>query len=138
MNRFIIIMSLVLSSLAVSAHNHKHECNHDHESEAVAENPQQYVQVVCPNCGGAKLVVAGYDYWGNTITVPCALCQGRGWIVQLAPPPQQSNNPSFRGNTYYAECCHHKFCKMFVPEKTGSAKCKTCGCLKKAHVIRTM
>lgn len=138
MKRFIIIISLMLSSLAVSAHNHKHECNHDHESEAVAENPQQYVQVVCPNCGGAKLVIAGYDYWGNPITVPCAVCQGRGWIVQVvAPQPQPSYNPSFDGKTSYHAECNRTWCKckLFVPKKTGSTEC-TCGHPMSAHTKR--
>lgn len=45
-------------------------------------------------------------------------------------------NPSFQGRqSYAAECSHHRNCKLFVPERSGSTKC-ICGCLKSAHVKR--
>ena len=142
MKRLIIIMSLMLSAVSVSAHNHNDECDHEHNSaELVAENPQQYVTVPCPNCGGACYVIYGYNYWGYPLTVPCFYCQGRGWVVQMVTPPPQlqpaPNNPSFRGSSsYHAECnvtgCK---CKLFVPQRTGSTKC-TCEHRMSAHTKR--
>ena len=141
MKRLIMILAMALAAVAASAHNHDDEgCEcHSHEPVESSEIPQQYVQVTCPNCAGARFVIAGYDYYGNMITAPCALCQGRGWITQMvAPPPQPSPyNPSFDARTsYHAECnrtgCK---CKLFVPNKTGSTTC-TCGHPKSAHTKR--
>lgn len=63
---------------------------------------QNYTREVCPYCSGNGAVFSGYyDYNGNPVFVPCAYCQGTGYILVPA-----SNSPSFQGSrlvTFYSK-----------------------------------
>ena len=74
----------------------------------------------CGECGGSGII--------NTYNGPmrCYICNGAG--VNISFKSRQA---------YYAECVHHKGCKLFQAERTGSSKCK-CGCLTSSHVKRYM
>lgn len=72
MKKFLLIITLTFFALLTTS-----------------SSPQTPVR--CSTCGGAGVVVVGYNYYG-AVTNYCPSCGGRGYIIY------QQNNPSFQGN----------------------------------------
>lgn len=95
-------------------------CEYETSSDAVPEYfvEDEQISSPCGECNGTGIV---YTYYGP---VTCYVCKGNG--VNISFKSRQA---------YYAECSHHRGCKLFEPKRTGSTTCK-CGCSMYSHTKR--
>ena len=84
---------------------------------------QNYTREICPYCNGNRAVFSGYyDYYGNPVLVPCANCQGTGYVLV----PTSTNSPSFQGSrlvTFYSKSGGTKYATGTFYELKGQVVC---------------